>query len=878
MVPTVQAAFHTLAKENSYSVSFPTHVNTGVFLWKSNAESSFRMRTKHNNTWSSWQNVDEDHDGLEKDENNTHYSQMLFFDAAESLEISFLDKNTPSDITFLSFQEDQKFSFQTPVKKASASDTLSIVSREQWGADPAWIEEETWQVERAKVCVSKPQYCGSSPAGEKAVEDKAKKLQEDYPEDTKIEERITALNGKELHWAINKSATIKKIFVHHTAELSKDINNDGVIDQKDEQAVMRNTYYFHSLVRGWGDIGYNYVVGQTGTIYEGRAGGDKVVGAHAVWRNISSVGVSTMGNFEEEDILSPQFTGLANIVGYVANKYNLNPEGSTIFYGKDGSTILGHKDSPEASTACPGKNLYDKLPDLRKLSSLTLHSPLGIENITTTTITPVDTSKNGVGVSFIPLENSLTFKALEEKELQIQVKNTGTATWEKGTALQIQNLNPTLFDIKSGNKTPAEAYITTESIPAGKTLSAKIIMQAKYIPTKDSLSLSLLVNKKYQSTALLVPFTIQAPLLQFEVNSVTQAKTELIFNEESKSLAFIKNTGNTAWEKNSISLQIQDKNTVGIANGNGMLREERIEPNGIGTFEIPMKAPTTAGNFTLSFIPFIEGTSTFQGTAGSISGQVLHPLKAKNFTLSQKNNTTTALSMGETKIVDLQLQNTSSVPWTGLSKMDLEPKLAQNSPYIIPATVLHFEKDYLNPGEIGTISIPVRAGYQPLSSTPSIELNYLGLSLLKAPIVLPITISDAALSGSFTNSKSTYTKDTLEITVKNTGTANWKKEHVFLGLSNTHSSLWESSERIVTFDNSDTIAPGETAHFTLPWDASLTAIPNKEWVLSFEQRALHVTIEGNLTIKNSSVGTLALPEFGTYLQRLSDRLTFFQRF
>jgi len=82
----------------------------------------------------------------------------------------------------------------------------------------------------------------------------------------------------------------------------------------------------------------------------------------------------------------------------------------------------------------------------------------------------------------------------------------------------------------------------------------------------------------------------------------------------------------------------------------------------------------------------------------------------------------------------------------------------------------------------------------------------------------------------------------------------------------------------VTFDNADTIAPGETAHFTLPWDASLTAIPNKEWVLSFEQRPVLVTVEGNLTIKNSNVGTLTLPEFGTYLQRLNTTISLFQRF
>ncbi len=69
---------------------------------------------------------------------------------------------------------------------------------------------------------------------------------------------------------------------------------------------MRSMYYYHTIVRGWGDLGYNYVVGQRGTVYEGRAGGLYAGGAHASWNNRETVGVSVIGNFDTTDINKDQ--------------------------------------------------------------------------------------------------------------------------------------------------------------------------------------------------------------------------------------------------------------------------------------------------------------------------------------------------------------------------------------------------------------------------------------------------------------------------------------------------------------------------------------------------------------------------------------------
>src|SRR3989338_5905761 len=80
--------------------------------------------------------------------------------------------------------------------------------------------------------------------------------------------RFTA-EGKEV-WPAKQSA-VEKIIIHHTA---------GGSGQEDPQSTIRGIYYWHAKVLGWGDIGYNYLIDQEGNIYEGRYGGDGVIGGH----------------------------------------------------------------------------------------------------------------------------------------------------------------------------------------------------------------------------------------------------------------------------------------------------------------------------------------------------------------------------------------------------------------------------------------------------------------------------------------------------------------------------------------------------------------------------------------------------------------------
>ncbi len=61
------------------------------------------------------------------------------------------------------------------------------------------------------------------------------------------------------------SRSVDRIVVHHTAETLEQASAD-------DMSVMRAIYAYHTRTRGWGDIGYQYIIGKDGTVYEGRTG------------------------------------------------------------------------------------------------------------------------------------------------------------------------------------------------------------------------------------------------------------------------------------------------------------------------------------------------------------------------------------------------------------------------------------------------------------------------------------------------------------------------------------------------------------------------------------------------------------------------------
>ncbi|MEN8706751.1 MAG: N-acetylmuramoyl-L-alanine amidase [Nocardioides marinisabuli] len=163
--------------------------------------------------------------------------------------------------------------------------------------------------------------------------------------------------------------TIEQLHVHHSAS-----GND--YSRTDVPALIRGFYRYHTQNLGWSDIAYNFLVDKYGRLWEGRAGGvaKPVRGAHTLGFNATSTGVAAIGNYEVAAPSKAMLGALADLAAWKLDQYGRRPRGK-IQVRSEGSDkyragtvatlriIDGHRDTND--TACPGKLLYARLPDVR---------------------------------------------------------------------------------------------------------------------------------------------------------------------------------------------------------------------------------------------------------------------------------------------------------------------------------------------------------------------------------------------------------------------------------------------------------------------------------------------------------------------------------
>lgn len=107
------------------------------------------------------------------------------------------------------------------------------------------------------------------------------------------------------------------------------------------------------LNRGWGDIGYHYVIRRDGTVDKGRDLWRQ--GAHVRSHNSDSVGICMVGGLNEntrepENNYTPmQFASLYNLIFKIID----NEEDTGRLDSFDDVTVLGHRDFDGVNKACP---------------------------------------------------------------------------------------------------------------------------------------------------------------------------------------------------------------------------------------------------------------------------------------------------------------------------------------------------------------------------------------------------------------------------------------------------------------------------------------------------------------------------------------------
>ena len=223
---------------------------------------------------------------------------------------------------------------------------------------------------------------------------------------------------------------VQKAIVHHTA------GDDGGTNVA---ATIRAIYYFHAVTRGWGDIGYNYLVDKYGNIWTGRNGGDHVIGGHAYGWNNGSIGIAAIGTYTSTAPTQAMVGAIANIISMKFAQFGIQPYGADTFTHQeqrsDGTwvpvtsnppNIQGHRDSnyivgaTGGQTECPGNALWAQLPTIRSLA------------------------QNAVGgyVNLVALEPNLPRAGLAGAVLPVQVtvRNVGVTPVPAGTAVSYRIL------------------------------------------------------------------------------------------------------------------------------------------------------------------------------------------------------------------------------------------------------------------------------------------------------------------------------------------------------------------------------------------------------------------------------------------------------
>lgn len=169
---------------------------------------------------------------------------------------------------------------------------------------------------------------------------------------------------------------VSQLFIHHTVTSNYD---------PDPSSTVRAIYHFHTESRGWCDIGYNFLVGQNGQVFEGRwarsykpwevhdgedRSGRITTGAHVSDFNSGTIGISVLGNYQSTPIKAATRRSLVGLLAWEADRHDLKPRGWHTYRNPyDGTTkrlpyIAGHRDAGQ--TSCPGARLYRALPSIRK--------------------------------------------------------------------------------------------------------------------------------------------------------------------------------------------------------------------------------------------------------------------------------------------------------------------------------------------------------------------------------------------------------------------------------------------------------------------------------------------------------------------------------
>jgi len=151
----------------------------------------------------------------------------------------------------------------------------------------------------------------------------------------------------------------RKLIVHHSAFPAK----ETTIDLIEEWHLKPRIW---PPKRPWPHIGYHYCIPMDGRVFQTLP--EVIRGIHALGYNYESLAVCVFGNFEVEAPTIEQLKSLTDLFKAIAERYGLT---YWQLYGHGSQRLCSV--FPTTFTACPGKNLKVRLPNIRRKVKYQIH-------------------------------------------------------------------------------------------------------------------------------------------------------------------------------------------------------------------------------------------------------------------------------------------------------------------------------------------------------------------------------------------------------------------------------------------------------------------------------------------------------------------------
>ena len=399
-------------------------------------------------------------------------------------------------------------------------------------------------------------------------------------------------HGGEFIWPLQYQPIddIDTIVIHHTASNTHRSNS----------LMAANTIYnYHARTRGWGDVGYHYLIGADGKIYEGRQGGPEVIGGHVAQQNGGKIGIALLGDYHEGSrIPAPVAESLSALAYDLAEHYNIDLS----------RNLVGHSDLD--ATACPGvytqpyvEELADFLHDLSRESFV-----------------------NDIEEQFMVISPG------SSKDFVLKVPNKTTSTWlDPYIRVKGNQQNATLTMKKAPSSvTPNRSGLFTVSLQAERVRSLENLTLEVYSGGRavERFPFGVFILQPFGSSTEIATGSNRGNTVTSSNNSIrtqplnpnvapTQASAEVVAGDSGditiksgqRKTAFIliRNNTNRTWSRDDLSLKVSNQAGITLKPILTPLRE--IRPGIQTRYYFEVAATGEPGDYTVKVQPTLSGRS-----------------------------------------------------------------------------------------------------------------------------------------------------------------------------------------------------------------------------------------------------------------------------